>query len=385
MLEDDIGDHTAYTRFAALAPYTRLDRRHGVWRTALTFETHHKPGALHSAIAPLAERGIDMVQLVSRPIPCDALEVPLRLRARRAPSRRRSRRRAGRDARRDGTAARLRLLPRRPRRRRRHDSRRLSRHHTAVRIELCDVGPRDGLQNEPEVLGSAIRAELVERLASTGLPRIEVASFVRDDLVPQMAEAEAVVAALVPADGVTYSGLVLNARGYERLRATTLREVHVSFAASETFQQRNAGGSVEQGLADAMAIIATTHADGRRVSVTLSTAFGCPFEGHVDEGRVVGLLEQVVAAGADEVVVADTIGVAVPTQTRRLVEACIVPSVKPTGAHFHDTRNTAVACAWAAVEAGATDPGLVRRRHRRLPIRTALDGERRNRGSRVPA
>ena len=222
-----------------------------------------------------------------------------------------------------------------------------------MKVDLCDVGPRDGLQNEPEVLEPAIRAELVERLSRTGLPRIEVASFVRDDLVPQMADAEAVVTALAPLDGVTYSGLVLNARGYERLQETSLREVHVSFAASETFQQGNAGGSVEQGLASAIAIIDAAHQDGRRVSVTLSTAFGCPFEGHGDEGRVADLLAQVIAAGADEILLADTIGVAVPTQTRRLVERAVSLG-KPTGVHLHDTRNTAVACAWAAVEAGAT-------------------------------
>jgi hydroxymethylglutaryl-CoA lyase len=222
-----------------------------------------------------------------------------------------------------------------------------------MRIELCDVGPRDGLQNVPKILSAAVRAELVERLAGTGLPRIEVASFVRDDLVPQMADAEAVVAALVPRADVTYAGLVLNGRGYERLRETSLREVHVSFAPSETFQQRNAGGSVEQGLAEATAIIAAAHTDGRRVSVTLSTAFGCPFEGRIDEGRVVDLLAQAVDAGADEILVADTIGVAVPTPVRRLVEHAVAYGT-PTGVHLHDTRNTAVACAWAAVEAGAT-------------------------------
>jgi hydroxymethylglutaryl-CoA lyase/(R)-citramalyl-CoA lyase len=193
----------------------------------------------------------------------------------------------------------------------------------------------------------------VEQLATTGLPRIEVASFVRDDLVPQMAGAESVVAALTPHRDVTYSGLVLNARGYERLRETTLPEVHVSFAVSETFQQRNAGGSVEQGLAATSAIVAAAHIDGRRVSVTLSTAFGCPFEGHVDEQRVLALLAQVVAAGADEILVADTIGVAVPTRVRRVVEQASALG-PPIGVHLHDTRNTAVACAWAAVEAGVS-------------------------------
>jgi hydroxymethylglutaryl-CoA lyase/(R)-citramalyl-CoA lyase len=222
-----------------------------------------------------------------------------------------------------------------------------------MKIEICDVAPRDGLQNEPEILLPSVRAQLVEQLATTGLPRIEVASFVRDDLVPQMAGAETVVEALDPHEGVTFAGLVLNTRGYERLRETALREVHVSFAASETFQQRNAGGSIEQALAAVATIVAAAHSDGRRVSVTLSTAFGCPFEGRVDEQRVLGLLAQVVAAGADEILVADTIGVAVPTQVRSVVEQAGVLG-PPVGVHLHDTRNTAIACAWAAVEAGAT-------------------------------
>ena len=222
-----------------------------------------------------------------------------------------------------------------------------------MKIELCDVAPRDGLQNEPEILPPSVRAHLVEQLATTGLPRIEVASFVRDDLVPQMTGAEAVVEALGPLEGVTLAGLVLNTRGYERLRETALREVHLSFAASETFQQRNAGGSIEEGLAAAADIIVAAHGDGRRVSVTLSTAFGCPFEGRVDEQRVLDLLAQVVAAGADEILVADTIGVAVPTHVRSLVEQASALG-PPIGVHLHDTRNTAIACAWAAVEAGAT-------------------------------
>jgi hydroxymethylglutaryl-CoA lyase len=222
-----------------------------------------------------------------------------------------------------------------------------------MQIELCDVGPRDGLQNEPEVLAPPVRVELVERLAGTGLPRIEAVSFVRDDLVPQMAGAEVVVESLTPQQGVSLSGLVLNLRGYERLRATALHETHLSFAASETFQERNAGGTVDEAAASAAAIVTAAHADGRRVSVTLSTAFGCPFEGEIDEGRVVELLGRCVAAGADEIVLADTIGVAVPTRTRRLVERAATLGV-PVGLHLHDTRNTAVACAWAGVQAGAT-------------------------------
>jgi hydroxymethylglutaryl-CoA lyase/(R)-citramalyl-CoA lyase len=221
-----------------------------------------------------------------------------------------------------------------------------------VTVVLCDVGPRDGLQNESDVVQPAVRAELAARLAVTGLPRIEVASFVRDDLVPQMAGAEQVVSALEERGGVTFAGLVLNERGYERLRETALREVHVSFASSETFQQRNAGSSVEHGVATASTVVANAHADDRRASVTISTAFGCPFEGEVDPGRVLELVADVADTGADEILLADTIGVAVPTQVAELVSEARSAG-PPIGVHLHDTRNTALACAWAAVEAGA--------------------------------
>ena len=220
------------------------------------------------------------------------------------------------------------------------------------RVELCDVGPRDGLQNEPEVLAPAVRADLVNRLAGTGLARVEAASFVRDDLVPQMAGAEEVGRLIEPREHVTFAGLVLNERGYERMRSTALTEVHVTFAASETFQQRNAGSSVDEGLARAAAVIAAAHADGRHATVTISTAFACPFEGPVDEMRVLDLVARCAAADADEVVLADTIGAATPTQVRRAVERARTTR-EAIGVHLHDTRNTAVACALAAVEGGA--------------------------------
>ena len=217
-----------------------------------------------------------------------------------------------------------------------------------MRIELCEVGPRDGLQNEPETLPSATRAELVRRLDATGLARIEAVSFVRDDRVPQMAGAEAVVAAAGDTTA-TLSGLVLNEQGYERLAATALQEVHVTFAASESFNRRNANRSVEESVAAAGAIVALAHADGRRATVTISTAFGCPFEGEVDPGKVVELASRAAALGADEVVFADTIGVAVPFQVQRLAAADVGA---PVGMHFHDTRHTGVANAYAAVAAG---------------------------------
>lgn len=218
-------------------------------------------------------------------------------------------------------------------------------------VVICDVGPRDGLQAEPASIAPAIRAELCRRLAGTGVPRIEAVSFVRDDLVPTMADPEAVVAALDPG-AVAFAGLVLNERGYERLAATGLRDVHVTFGVTETFQQRNGGSTLEGGVARAEAVAHAARADGRRVQAVLSCCFGCPYEGEVDEGAV-SVLAARAAAFADEVVLADTIGVAGPSAVRRLV-ARVATSGRPTGVHLHDTRGTAVAGALAALEGGAT-------------------------------
>jgi hydroxymethylglutaryl-CoA lyase/(R)-citramalyl-CoA lyase len=215
-------------------------------------------------------------------------------------------------------------------------------------LTLCDVGPRDGLQNEPETLAPAVRAELVRRLAATGLPRIEAVSFVNPERVPQMAGAEEVVAAAGEVDA-ELSGLVLNERGWERLAATSLGRVNVTLAATETFNQRNGNASLEEAAGRVERILAVA---ARPATATISVAFGCPFEGAVDPGVVAALAERLVAAGAGEVVVADTIGVATPGPVRRLLERISVLGV-PVGGHFHDTRHTGVACAWAAVESGA--------------------------------
>lgn len=221
-------------------------------------------------------------------------------------------------------------------------------------LELCDVSPRDGLQSLDVVVAPAVRAELAARLAAAGVPRVEVASFVRDDRVPAMAGAEQVVADLPEGLPTSWSGLVLNERGYERLAATPLREVHATFGVTESFQERNGGSTVEEGLARAVAVVERARADGRRVSVTLSCAFGCPYEGTVDPGTVQGLAARAVAHGVDEVVLADTIGVAVPSQVRGLVERCVGDLGVATGVHLHDTRGTALACVLASLEAGAT-------------------------------
>jgi len=212
-----------------------------------------------------------------------------------------------------------------------------------VRVTLCDVGPRDGLQNEPEALAPAVRAELVNRLAATGLPRIEAVSFVRDDRVPQMAGAEEVVAAVERRDGVELSGLVLNERGWERFRACGLDRVNVGFAATESFSRANANASVEEAVAATEAIVDAADVPA---TVTISVAFGCPFEGAVDPGVVAELASRF--AGRAEIVLADTIGVATPSRVRALVER-----TGADGFHGHNTRNTGYANALAALEAGA--------------------------------
>ena len=215
---------------------------------------------------------------------------------------------------------------------------------------VCDVGPRDGLQNEPETLEPAVRAELATRLAGTGLPRVEAVSFVREDLVPQMAGAEE-VAARLPRDGTEFSGLVLNERGYERLRATGLARANLTLAATDSFSLRNANATRDQALAGVERILERAEADGVPTTVTVSVAFGCPFEGPVAEEQVLSRLEPLGAAG--EVVLADTIGVATPRAVRSLVERAGEGS-RVLGFHGHNTRNTGYANALAALEAGAT-------------------------------
>jgi hydroxymethylglutaryl-CoA lyase/(R)-citramalyl-CoA lyase len=213
-----------------------------------------------------------------------------------------------------------------------------------VHVTLCDVGPRDGLQNESETFEPAVRAELVNRLAAAGLPRIEAVSFVRDDRVPQMAGAEAVAAGIERRVGVEYSGLVLNERGWERFAASGLDRVNVTFAATESFNRENGNASLEEAVSRVEAILA--RAGAVPATVTISVCFGCPFEGRVDPGVVAELAARF--AGRAEVVLADTIGVATPSTVRALVA-----QTGAQGFHGHNTRNTGYANCLAALEAGA--------------------------------
>jgi hydroxymethylglutaryl-CoA lyase/(R)-citramalyl-CoA lyase len=214
-------------------------------------------------------------------------------------------------------------------------------------ITICEVGPRDGLQNEKDVLPPETRAELVNRLAAAGLPVVEAVSFVSAERVPQMAGAEEVVGAIERRDGTVYAGLALNEKGYDRLREAGLGEVRFALAATESFSMRNANASVDEALAAAVRVLARAREDGVRSTVTISVAFGCPFEGRVDPGKVVELAERL--AAADDVVLADTIGVATPGQVKRLME-----DSGASGFHGHNTRNTGLANAYAALEVGAT-------------------------------
>jgi isopropylmalate/homocitrate/citramalate synthase len=220
-------------------------------------------------------------------------------------------------------------------------------------VMVFDVGPRDGLQNEPDVLAPEVRAELVGKIVAAGVRAVEVASFVDPRRVPQMAGAEEVVAALEQQNGVVYAGLALNERGYDRLVACGLDEVRFSFGATESFNQRNQNASVRESLEAALRIVERGRADGIRTAVNISVAFGCPFEGHVDESRVLELAAEVAAARPDTILLADTIGVGVPAQVRRLVSRSVALGI-PVGGHFHNTRNTGYTNALAAFEAGAT-------------------------------
>jgi (R)-citramalyl-CoA lyase len=222
-----------------------------------------------------------------------------------------------------------------------------------MRVEIVDVGPRDGLQNEDRTLTPEIRAELCEKLAAAGVPRVEAASFVNPKLVPQMAGAEEVMAAIERSPGTTYAGLVLNERGYERAIEAGVDEVRYAFPVTETFAKRNQNTTVADARQLAARLVERARLDGVRVSITLSAAFGDPFEGKVEPENVLRIAARVAQSVPDEIVLADTIGVGVPSQVRNLVEGVAAHGIT-VGCHFHDTRNTGIANAAAAVESGAS-------------------------------
>jgi hydroxymethylglutaryl-CoA lyase len=220
-------------------------------------------------------------------------------------------------------------------------------------IEIVEVGPRDGLQNESVTFSTAAKVEFINRAIAAGVRRIEVASFVSPKKVPQMADADELVKALPRRPDVTYIGLVLNRRGFDRAVASGCNEVGMVVVASDTFNQKNQGVTTEESVAAWREIAAAARSSGVRAQVTLSAAFGCPFEGEIAPERVIDLAQRIAEHGPHELALADTIGAAVPSQVAQLIPRvrAAMPGLS-LRCHFHNTRNTGIANAYAAVEAG---------------------------------
>ena len=220
------------------------------------------------------------------------------------------------------------------------------------RVEIVEVSPRDGLQNERRSLSTSDKVELVTRARKTGVRRVEVTSFVRPDRVPQLADAAELVAGLAGID-IMASALALNLRGYERAVDAGIREINTVVLATDTFSERNQGVSTAGAIAAAAAMCERARGDGVRLTLTVGASFGCPFEGEVPDGRFAEVLARVSELGADEIALADTIGVAVPSDVeRRFAMLHESAPATPTRVHLHDTRNTGIANAVAAVRSG---------------------------------
>lgn len=222
-------------------------------------------------------------------------------------------------------------------------------------LELLEVGPRDGLQLEKNVFPTQRKVELIRRLLDAGVRRIEVTSFVNPGKVPQMADAESLMAAIKDHGDACFTGLVLNRKGFDRAVAAGCNEIGMVVLASETFNRRNQGVGTDESIAVWLDIAREARAAGVRAQVTISAAFGCPFEGEVPVERVLEIAQRVAEAQPYEICFADTIGVGVPTQVRQIVSGtkALLPGAR-VRCHFHNTRNTGLANAWAAVEAGVT-------------------------------
>ncbi|NBB25803.1 hydroxymethylglutaryl-CoA lyase [Porphyrobacter sp. SLTP] len=227
-------------------------------------------------------------------------------------------------------------------------------------IELVEVGPRDGLQNEPDIISTEVKLDLISRMIGYGARRLEVASFVHPQRVPQMADAEAVIAGLPDRSDCTYIGLVLNKRGVMRALATRengargVDQVGCVIVASDTFGQKNQGQTIAEGIAETRAMLRFARAEGMRAQVTISAAFGCPFEGEVKHETVLAIAEEIAAEAPEEIALADTIGVGTPWEAGELFGKLgeTLGGTIPMRAHFHNTRGTGIANAWEAYKAG---------------------------------
>jgi len=221
-------------------------------------------------------------------------------------------------------------------------------------IEICEVGPRDGLQSEKRIWSAEERIQLIDRLSGTGVRRMEAVSFVHPKRVPQMADAEAVMAGINRHPDCRYAGLALNARGVTRAIEAGVDEIRYVVVASETFNQRNQGAAISETLDGLRSMVADIRAAGISLSVTIGASFGCPFEGEVPTSRVAEIARQLAQMGVDDIGLADTIGAGVPSQVRDRLQAvrrAVGPDL-PLGCHFHNTRNMGFANAAAAAEEG---------------------------------
>ena len=220
-------------------------------------------------------------------------------------------------------------------------------------VEIVDVGPRDGIQSQPTVLDTATKLTFISKLIAAGIRRVEVASFVNPKRVPQMADADDVVQSLPKQECTQYIGLVLNQRGFDRAIASGVDQINCTTVASETFCQRNQGSSVAQMVDAISSMVIAAREQSVFFGVTIGASFGCPFEGEIEPSQVAQMAQRFADLGVDEISLADTIGVAVPSDVSRLLEL-VVPVVGdvPLRMHFHNTRNTGVANVYAAIQAG---------------------------------
>lgn len=223
------------------------------------------------------------------------------------------------------------------------------------KLEIVEVGPRDGLQNEPGGMSTETKLEFIRQIVAAGIRRVEVASFVNPKRVPQMADAERILGAVERRGDVRYIGLVLNRRGFERAAAAGCDEIGMSVVATDTFNLRNQGATTRESIDAWLDIAAAAHATGIRVHAMVSAAFGCPYEGEVAPEKVVAIARELADGAPTEIAIADTIGVGVPTQVTELLQrlADALPGM-PLRCHFHNTRNTGIANAYAAIEGGAS-------------------------------
>ena len=223
------------------------------------------------------------------------------------------------------------------------------------KISILEVGPRDGLQSEPEILPTEVKKEFITRTINAGIKQIEVTSFVHPKKVPQMADAEKLVESLPENDDVTYIGLIMNQRGFERARDCGIDEVGMVIVSTDTYNMKNQNVVTQESIDNWLSIAAEAKSAGIRTSVVIACSFGCPYEGEIDPEHIASIAEQVLEGKPDVLGLADSVGVAVPSQIKRTFSLVkeLAPSI-PLRTHLHNTRNTGLANAAAAVEAGVS-------------------------------